>query len=222
MRRLRWPCDHRESVSHGNFLHAVDGVRDHAASDPAAGAKRPSPKFLAGGGIQRVEIAPQITEEHDASGRRSHGADDGVVGLDAPFPDPGVGVAGINPSGPVSVGRVFLSEHVDRVPRRHSGPWLPDGYRPQPLVILDRHGIAPVDGTGDDEIRRRIEARGVPFSAAHRTRAEMHVLADGESALGILDRGYRHAVEQVVRGEIVAIEVPILRATDMSCLPPMV
>ena len=39
----------------------------------------------------------------------------------------------------------------------------------------------------------------------------MNFLADGERALGILDRRYRHAVEQAVGGEIVAIEVPILR-----------
>jgi hypothetical protein len=39
----------------------------------------------------------------------------------------------------------------------------------------------------------------------------MDVLADSECPLYILDRGHRHAVEPVVGGEIVAIEVPILR-----------
>ncbi len=170
----------------------------------------PSPELLPGGRIQRVEIAADVSEEHDSTGRRRDGGDDGVVGLGAPFPDPGVGVAGIDPPGPVPVGGVFLSEHVDRVQVSHSGPGLPDGHRPQSLVRLDRHRIAPVDGPGDDEIPGRIEARGVPFSASHRTRTEMNFLADGERALGIFDRGHRHAVEQLVGGEIVAIEVPIL------------
>ena len=32
-------------VSHGNFLHAIHGVRDHAAADPAADPSWPPQSF---------------------------------------------------------------------------------------------------------------------------------------------------------------------------------
>src|SRR6476660_1540804 len=112
---------------------------------------------------------------------------------------------------PPAVGAVFLAEHVDRVEGCHSGPGLADGHRPHSFVSLDLHGIAPVDGTGDDEIRGRIEARSVPFGTSHRTRAKMNILADGERALCVLDRGDRYAIEQLVGGKLIAIEMPILR-----------
>ena len=39
----------------------------------------------------------------------------------------------------------------------------------------------------------------------------MHVLTDREILAVILDRRHRHAVEQVVGGEIVTTQVPIFR-----------
>ena len=58
---------------------------------------------------------------------------------------------------------------------------------------------------------RRIVARRVPFIAAHRTRAEMHVLADREIGAVVLDRRHRHPVEQIVGGQIVTTKVTVLR-----------
>src|SRR5437763_314964 len=69
--RLRRPRHHREAGRHGNLLRAVRGVGDDAAANRAAATKRRAPKLLTGGGIERVEIATQISEEHEATrGRR--------------------------------------------------------------------------------------------------------------------------------------------------------
>src|SRR5205823_1012812 len=139
-------------------------------------------------------------------------------GLGTPFPHPGVSVASVDPSCPIAVGTGLLAEHVDRVQVRYSGEWLADRRRRKLFVVLDSYRVAPIDRTGDDEIRGRIEAWRIPFGAPNRTGAEMHVLVDGESALDILDGGYRHAVEQAVGGEIVAVEVPILRCDGHELL----
>src|SRR5947207_1658376 len=106
--RLRRPRHHRKAGGHGNSLCAICRVGDYSAADPAAAAEHLAPQFLPGGGIQRIEVATQITEEHDATRRRRDGADDGVVGLHAPLPDPRVGVGGVHPSSPISVGFGFL------------------------------------------------------------------------------------------------------------------
>ena len=126
---LRRPREHRKAGRHGNFLRTVRGIGDHAAADRAAEIL--APKLLAVGGIERIEVAADVAEEHDAAGRRRHAADDRVVRLQAPLPDAGVGVDGVDPSSPVSLRTAYPAEHVERVPRRHSGPWLPDRHRPQ-------------------------------------------------------------------------------------------
>jgi hypothetical protein len=90
-----------------------------------------APELLAVGGVERIEVAANIAEEHDAPGRRSHAADDRAVRLHAPLPDAAVGVDGIDPSGPVSVRTAHSAERPKRVPSRHPGPWLPDLHRPQ-------------------------------------------------------------------------------------------
>src|ERR1700730_8142723 len=74
---LRWPGEHRKAARHGNFLRTVRGIGNHTAGDRAA--ELLAPKFLAVGGIERIEVAAQIAEEHDPAGRRSHSADDRVV-----------------------------------------------------------------------------------------------------------------------------------------------
>jgi hypothetical protein len=51
---LRWPGQHRKA-RHRNFLRTVDGIGDHTAGDRAA--ELLAPKFLAVGGIERIEVA---------------------------------------------------------------------------------------------------------------------------------------------------------------------
>src|SRR5215472_3199959 len=82
---LCWPGRACEARRHRDLLRAVRHIGNHAACDRAA--ELLAPKFLAGGGVERVEIAADVTEEHDASGRRGQAADDWVVGLQAPLPD---------------------------------------------------------------------------------------------------------------------------------------
>ena len=91
-------ASHHNADRHGDLLRTARGIGDHAAADRAA--EMLAPKFLPIGGIERIEVAAHIAEEHDAAGRRSHAADDRVVGLQAPFPDAGVGVDGVDPSRP--------------------------------------------------------------------------------------------------------------------------
>src|SRR5262249_57657481 len=135
------------------------------------------PQLPAAGGIERIEVAAHVAEEHDASGRRRHAADDRVVGLQAPLPHAGVGVDGVDPPGPVSNRTAESAEHPERVPRRHSGPWLSELHRPQLGDVLRRDRVAPVDLADEDEVQRRNVGGAVPFRAPDATRAEMHVLA---------------------------------------------
>src|SRR5271166_3302898 len=76
---FRRPGEHGKAARHGDFLRAVGGIGDHAAADRATEIL--PPKFLAGCGVERIEIAADVAEEDDASGRRSHAAEDWVVGL---------------------------------------------------------------------------------------------------------------------------------------------
>ena len=46
------------------------------------------PEFLAGGRIQRVEIAAEVSDEHDSTGRRRDGGDKGIVDLARHFQTP--------------------------------------------------------------------------------------------------------------------------------------
>ena len=65
----------REAGRHRNFLRTVRGIGDHTAADRAADLL--APQLLAVGGIERIEVAAQIAEEHDAAGRRRHAAEIG-------------------------------------------------------------------------------------------------------------------------------------------------
>src|SRR5262245_45421883 len=171
---LRRPGEVREAGRHRDLLRAVRRVGDHAAADAAAEIL--APEFLAAGGIERIEVAAHVAEEHDPSGRRSHAADDRVVGLQAPFPDAGVGVDGVDPPGPVSFRTAHSAEYPERVPRRHSGPWLPEFHRPQFRDGLRRDRVAPVNLADENEIGRRNVGRAVPFRAPDAARAEIDVL----------------------------------------------
>ena len=62
---LRRPGRAGEAGRHRNFLRAVRRVGDHTTAESAA--ELLAPKFLAGGGVERVEIAADVAEEHDAS-----------------------------------------------------------------------------------------------------------------------------------------------------------
>ena len=62
---LCWPGRACEARRHRDLLRAVRHVGNHAACDRAA--ELLAPKFLAGGGVERVEIAADVAEEHDAS-----------------------------------------------------------------------------------------------------------------------------------------------------------
>ena len=126
---LRWPGEVRKAGRHGNLLRTVRGIGDHAAADRAAEIL--APKFLAGGGIERIEVAAHVAEEHDAAGRRSHAADDRVVRLQAPLPDAGVGVDGVDPPSPVSVRATFC-----RTSRTDSmSPCRPMAARSSPTAV---------------------------------------------------------------------------------------
>src|SRR5215510_8309265 len=119
---LRRPRGVREARRHRDLLRAVRRVGYHATADGAAEIL--APELLAAGGIERIEVAAHVAEEHDAPGRRSHAADDRVVGLQAPLPHAGVGVDGVHPPGPMSLRTAHPAENPKRVPRRHPGPWL--------------------------------------------------------------------------------------------------
>jgi hypothetical protein len=180
----------------------------HAPTDRAA--EDLAPELLSGGGIERIEVAAHVAEEHDASGRRSHTADDRVVGLQTPFPDASVGVDGIYPASPASIRTAEFAEHVERVPC-HPDPWLPDRHRPKLFDALYRHRFAPLDLANEDEVRPGIIGRAAPLRAPHRARAEKDIVARRERCGDILDPGHRHAVELDIGGEIVAIEQSIFR-----------
>src|SRR5215475_7124122 len=66
------PGEVGEAGRHGNLLRAVRRVGDHAAADRAAEIL--APELLAGGGVERIEVAADVAEEHDAPGGRSHAA----------------------------------------------------------------------------------------------------------------------------------------------------
>ena len=153
----------RKAGRHGDFLRTVRGIGDHTAADRAA--ELLAPKLLAVGGIERIEVAAYIAEEYDAPGRRGHAAEDRVVRLQAPLPDAGVGVDGVDPASPVSLRAAHSAEHPERVPCRHPGPWLPDLHRPQFIDILRRYRVAPLDLAHEDKVRLRIVGRAVPFRA---------------------------------------------------------
>src|SRR5271154_2941927 len=89
---FRWPCEIGKSARHGNFLRTVHRIGDHSAADRSA--ELLAPKFLAVGSIKRIEVAANIAEEYDASGRRRHTAKNRVVRLQTPLPDASVGVGG--------------------------------------------------------------------------------------------------------------------------------
>src|SRR6185436_12693263 len=173
---LRWPGNHGKAGRDGDLLGAVRRIGDHAAAIL-------SPKFLPVGGIERIKAPANIAEEHNASGRRSHGADDRVVGLHPPRPDAGVGVDGMKPTSP---GTVFLAEHVEWIDRRHSGPWLTDRYRPKLIDTLHRHRVAPFDLADHDEVRPGIVGRTVPFRAPHRAGTKMYIVAGCKRYFDIL------------------------------------
>src|SRR5262245_9406350 len=147
---LRRPGEVREAGCHRDLLRAVHRVGDHAAANRAAEIL--APQLLAAGGVERIEVAAHVAEEHDASSGRRHGADDRVVGLQAPLPHAGVGVDGVDPPGPVSLRTAHSAEYPERVPGRHSGPWLPDLHRPQLRDGLWRDRVAPVDLADENEI----------------------------------------------------------------------
>src|SRR5271157_3994095 len=122
------PGEHGEAGRHSDLLRALRSIGDHAAGDRAAEVL--APELLACGRIERIEVAADIAEEHDATGRRRHRAYDWIVGVQAPLPGTGVSVDGIDPSGPVVLGTALFAEHVERIECRHSDPWL--AHRNQP------------------------------------------------------------------------------------------
>jgi hypothetical protein len=63
---FRWPGKARHAGRHGDPLRAVGSIGDHAATDRVAEVL--APQLPAVGGIDRVEVAAYVAEEHDASG----------------------------------------------------------------------------------------------------------------------------------------------------------
>src|SRR5215469_11492493 len=213
---LCWPGRACEARRHRDLLRAVRHIGNHAACDRAA--ELLAPEFLAGGGVERVEIAADVAEEHDASGRRGQAADDWVVGFQAPLPDAGVGVGGVEPSSPVSVRSAEFAEHVEGIPGCHPHPWGPDRRRSQLIDILWCCAGTPIHLAVEYKVGLRIVAGTVPFLAAHRTWAEMDGLAGLESCRDILDLGHRHLVELAIVGAIEAIKVSVLRGDNHELL----
>src|SRR5277367_1885539 len=172
---------------HRDFLAAVHCISDHPAADRAADLL--APQLLAGLRIKRIEIAAHVAEEHKASGGRRHGAEDRVVGLQPPLPDPRVGVDGVKPSRPDAVGTTELSELVERIPGLLSRPRLPERVGRNFFPGLHPDCDAPVDLTGEDEIGQRVVGRAVPFLPAPGARTKVQPVMAGLAALhdGIAD-----------------------------------
>src|SRR5271156_3782616 len=98
---------------HRDFLGAVHRISDHPAADRAADLL--APQLLAGRRVNCIEIAAQVTKEHQAPSGRRHSAHDRVIGLQPPLPYTSVGVDRVKPSRPVTVGARELSELVERI-----------------------------------------------------------------------------------------------------------
>src|SRR5271168_290269 len=90
---LHRPRKHREPVSHGDPLRTIRVVGNDAPAHSAADLL--AEKLFPRGRIERIEVAAHITEEHDPSGGGCDTGDDGIIGLRAPLPDPGIGIDGI-------------------------------------------------------------------------------------------------------------------------------
>src|SRR5215831_7342230 len=191
---FRGPGEHRKPPRHGHLLRAARGIGDHATAERTA--ELLPPQLLARGGIERVEVAADIAEEHDPTGGGRHAGDDRIVGLDAPLPDAGVGVDGVNPTGPRA--NFQVAECPERVPRRHTRPWLSDGDPAQLIDVLRPYDVAQLDLAYEDEVGLRNVGGAVPLRASRRPRAETDGLAVRGSFLHVLDPGHRHAVELTV------------------------
>src|SRR6516225_4726871 len=187
-----------------DLLHAVYGISDHPAGDRAADLL--TPQLLAIGGVDRIKVAAGVAKEHEASGGRSHGAEDRVIRLQPPLPDTRVGVDGVQPSGPVVVGARERSELVERIDGLLCRPRLSERGRHNFFPGLQSHRRAPVDVAGENQIGARIVGRAVPFLAASGAWAKMDILVGRKRLLDILDCRHRRLVEQLIVGEIEAIE----------------
>src|SRR5262245_13773771 len=159
---LRGPREHRKTSRHGDLLRTARCVRDHTAADRAAEIL--PPELLSGGGIERIENAAHVADERDAprSGRQAAG--DRVVGLDAPFPDAGVGVDGVDPTRPVLV-LVELAEYPEGVDGRHACPWLTHADSSQLSGIFRPCALAILDLAHEDQVCLRNVGGAVPFGA---------------------------------------------------------
>ena len=117
--------------------------------------------------------------------------------------------------------RKLLPESGARVVREPTAARVASVMSTQPgdLVVIAYdialeiyRGSPPFKAVNPIELRVLVEnykyqvAWRVPFIAPNWTRAEMRVLTDREILAAVLDRGHRHAVEQV-GGEIVTASV---------------
>src|SRR5450631_244000 len=149
---------------HGNLLRAVGRIGDHSAADRAADLL--TPQLLAGGGVERIEVAAHVAKEHEASGSRRHGAEDRIIGLQSPLPYARVVIDGVKPSRPDTVGARELSHQIKWIQGLLCDPRLPDRGRQDFVPGLQLHRRAPVDVAGEDEIGHGVVRRAVPFLPA--------------------------------------------------------
>src|SRR5215469_9162905 len=124
LRGRNWnrPKRRYEAGRHRDFLRAVRRIGDDAAGDRAVNLL--TPKLLAVGGVNRIEVSADVAKEHEASGGRRHAGQDRIIGPQPPFPDAGVGVDGMEPSAPISVRARLLPELIERIERRLPEPRL--------------------------------------------------------------------------------------------------
>src|SRR5215475_83691 len=168
---------------HRDFLSAVHRVCDHPAADRAADLL--SPQFLAGCRLNRIEIAARVAKQNKAPSGWRHAAQDRIIGLQPPLPRPRVGVGGVKPARPDSVGARELSELVERIEGLLSRPRLPERGSRNFFPGLQPDSGAPFDVGSEDEVGQRVVGRAVPFLPAPRARAKVDVFVDSEGLFRI-------------------------------------
>src|SRR5579872_3463593 len=92
------PQDLGETGGDRDPLLASRCIGDDPTTDGATNF--PAPQFMSSSCVDSIKISTHIAEEHNPSRRRRHAALDGVICLNPPFPCAGIGVIGINPTGP--------------------------------------------------------------------------------------------------------------------------
>jgi hypothetical protein len=90
----------------------------------------------------------------------------------------------------------------------HPNTAICDGF--DIAIALQSHRGAPLRLAGEDQVGLRVVGDTVPFSASYRSRTEVSISISAQRHVDVFHSRHRTAIEHSVRGEIDAVEVPVL------------